>query len=351
MSEHVIIFIQAYNAAETLNRAIESILNQTNNNFTLYVLDNGSLDDTRTVIMNYAGRDNRIIPMIRDKNHLLDTDKTLPLITFIDQIKFQYPSSCYFVNLDADDEYSVDFLEKMIDFVTENNLDIATCGTDWIDEKSGKIIKHKLLEKNIILDGQDFAEQFPIYRNFMVTVWGGVYSLELLQKCDLVWLRNAKYFTDTAFCMEAFRRSKRAGVLAESLHRYYISPKTVSNQFNTDWFQECKYLHNISVEFLLDYGEISKQNQDYLDVLFLILIKYILPRIQGASIDLSEKLKSLNEIFSDDMTRHILRYWDEVGIYSNKDEFLYEIKEWITMQDGWEKEYSTVENIISSMNV
>ena len=351
MTKHIIIYIQAYNAEKTLNRAIDSILRQTYSNFSLYVLDNGSLDTTRTVIMNYAAKDNRIIPITRDTNHLFDKDKILPLFPFIGQILNQYDSSCYFVNLDADDEYSKDFLEKMLNFVSKNNLDIATCGTDWIDVNSGKTINHKVLDDNIILEDQDFAEMFPIYRNFMVTVWGAAYSLRLLQKCDFRWSRNAKYFSDTAFCMEAFRRAKRAGVLAESLHRYYILPKTVSNQFNSDWFQVCKYLHKITTEYLLDYGEISKKNEDYLYVLFLILIKYILPRIQNAEVGLLEKLKCINEIFTDKMTQHILKYWHEVGIYSDKEEFLRDIHEWIKSQDGWEKECSTVEKIASFMNI
>jgi hypothetical protein len=86
-------------------------------------------------------------------------------------------------------------------------------------------------------------------------------------------------------------------------------------------------------EYLLDYGRISKKNEDYLLVLFLILIKYILPRIQHADVDLTEKIKSINEVFSDDMTRQLLDKWDEVGIYSDKREFLHEIHDWIKSQE------------------
>ena len=260
-------------------------------------------------------------------------------------------SNSYFVVLDADDEYSPDFLEKMINFVEENNLEVATCGTEWIDEKTEQTIKKKVLSKNLILEGREFADKFPLYRNYIVTSWGGIYSLELLKRCNFDWYHSAMNFSDTAFCMETFRRAKRAGVLSESLHKYYISPESISYKYNSNWFQACKYLHRISREYLLDYGEISKQNEDYLCVIFLVSIKYIIPRIQQADVNLSEKLKSLYNIFTDDMTRYLLEHWDKVGIYSNKLDFLREIEAWLYSQDDWERFRKTVEEIIRAMYI
>lgn len=345
MDYGIYFFMSAYNSEKTLEYAVESILNQTYSNFDFFLLDNGSTDSTKWIIEKYASSDKRIKPLFNQANQHGVTIKTIETILESDS------NNGFFSTLDADDEYAPDFLEKMLKFVTENNLDVATCGTDWIDKKTGKLIKRKIVDENIILEGQDFAERFPLYRNFMVTVWGAVYSLNTLRKCNFEWSRNVLNFNDTAFCMEAFRRAQRAGVLAASLHKYNILPKTMSNKDNPGWFQACKYLHRISREYLLDYGEINKRNEDYLCILFLILIKYILPRIENADIELKEKLKRLDLIFSDDMTQHVLKSWHEVGIYSDKEEFLHEIMDWITAQDDWEKNRDTVKRIISLMNI
>ena len=347
MGKSILVYIQAYNAEKVVHRAIESILSQTYDNFICWVCDNGSNDKTMEVIKKYALRDRRIIPFFNEKN---DTHTLFK--RFLPMIINNYSSSVdWFCNLDADDEYDPDFFEKIISFVSENQLDVATCGTNWVSEKTQKIIRRKLIDESIILEGREFAEYFPIYRNFMVTIWGAIYSLDLLEKCSFEWSKNAINFGDTAFVMEAFQKSKRAGILAECLHKYNIMPETGSYQFNPDWFKACKYIHKISTDYLLDYGEISKQNQDYLCVLYLILIKYILPRIQSADVNLLEKLKCLDEIFSDKSTQHILKNWHQVGIYSDRGEFLSDILGWIKSQDGWEKECSTVEKIASFMNI
>ncbi|MEL7656457.1 MAG: glycosyltransferase, partial [Bacillota bacterium] len=262
-----------------------------------------------------------------------------------------YGDDCFFCELDADDEYNPDFLEKMLAFITEYNLDVATYGTDWVDDETGKILRRKVPEENIILEGRLFADRFPAYRNFMVTLWGGLFSLKTLRSSDFKWYRTPWSFSDTCFCMESFRKSNRAGVFAESLHKYYIASTTDSNRYNRNWFSSSKKLLEITKEYLLDYGRIDKQNENYLSVILLILIRYILPRIQNAGVELSEKLNCLYEIFNDEMTQHMLKHWSEVGIYSDKGEFLREINDWIISQDGWRKHLSTVEKIIASMNI
>lgn len=342
----IAIVTKAYNSQKTIRRCIESVLRQTYSDFTYYLIDNGSHDETGKIIQEYAKLDKRIVPYSHKDNIKKGILNTCIGYTLDDQ-----GNNSYFCMLDADDEYAPDFLEKMLIFIQENNLEVASCGTDWIDEKTGKIIKHKVIDQTILLEGQNFSEQFPRYRNFIVTVWGAVYSLDLLRKCNFEWYNKAMNFGDTGFCMETFCRAKRAGVLAESLHKYYISPTTVSYQYNPDWFQACKYLDKINREYLLRYGKISEKNKDYLCVLFLVLIKYILPRIQRANVNLSDKLKSLSDIFNDDMTKYTLKHWEKVGIYSDKSEFLHEIEEWIYAQDGWEASRQNVEEIITAMNI
>jgi glycosyltransferase involved in cell wall biosynthesis len=332
-----IIYTPAYNAENTLSRTVESILNQTHTDFLYYLLDNASTDNTCAVINEYAKQDNRIIALhnaINWKgNWILDVIK-------------DHSGSAYVCILDADDEYAPDFLEKMLAFMEKNDLDIAACGTDWIDGQTGKVIKRKVLIESLILEGSGFSKHFPIYRNFMTTVWGVVYSLDIMRKCSFEWPRGA-VFSDTAFVMEAFHTADRAGILAESLHKYYIYPGSSSYKFRPDWFQGCKYLDEISRKYLLAHGPISHDNQKYLYVQLLILVKHILPKIMYADVPLEAKLESIKEIFTDGMTRHMLAHWEAVGIYSSRTEFLNETQQWILKNADSEELRTQAEAILS----
>jgi len=164
----IIIYTPAYNAEKTLRRAVDSILNQTHKEFIYYLLDNASTDGTYEIIKEYAKNDKRIIPLHNEINWVGNG--------ILDIIK-NHENDCYMCELDADDEYTPNFLEKMLFFIKNENLDIAACGSDFVDMQTNKHLGMRLLKKNLILDEEEFDRYFPKYHQFMRTIWGKVYSI------------------------------------------------------------------------------------------------------------------------------------------------------------------------------
>ena len=61
IGDNMIIFnTMAYNAERTIARTIESVLSQTYERFEYYIIDNGSKDNTFSIMSDYARTDNRI---------------------------------------------------------------------------------------------------------------------------------------------------------------------------------------------------------------------------------------------------------------------------------------------------
>ena len=58
-SMHVTVVIPAYDASEFIGPAIESVLGQTHRDFELLVVDDGSSDETGSIVETFAGRDDR----------------------------------------------------------------------------------------------------------------------------------------------------------------------------------------------------------------------------------------------------------------------------------------------------
>jgi len=68
MSEKISVLIPAYNREKFLERAVYSILNQTYQNFEILIFDDGSIDNTRALIVGLVMRDDRIKAIWGDKN-------------------------------------------------------------------------------------------------------------------------------------------------------------------------------------------------------------------------------------------------------------------------------------------
>jgi len=61
----VSVIIPTYNRAHLVGRAIQSVLNQTYQDFELIVVDDGSTDNTDEVIKEFQQKDNRIIYLLK----------------------------------------------------------------------------------------------------------------------------------------------------------------------------------------------------------------------------------------------------------------------------------------------
>lgn len=66
--EPVSVIMPAYNSAAYIAEAIESILAQTYPHFEFIIVDDGSTDDTRAIIQQYARQDARIVPLQMPQN-------------------------------------------------------------------------------------------------------------------------------------------------------------------------------------------------------------------------------------------------------------------------------------------
>jgi glycosyltransferase involved in cell wall biosynthesis len=283
----------AYNAQNTLSRTIESILKQTREDFEYYILDNGSTDDTEKIIIDYAERDKRIKQLHININDI--TNGTLIWSTLI------YATSAkYIVWCDADDEYTPDFLENMVGFVEENQLDFAACGYEKIDGITNEVIKHRALTENLVLYGDLFTEEFIRYRGFAICVWGKLYSIPFLRKKNLIGTeRSYQFCYDSIYAIKAFQNAGRAGIYGKAMYKYYQYPWSISNTTIKDSLTSYRDLWDATKESLEYYGPISKINEDFLYAIHLSIVEEAADKIFMSDLPTDVKLDMFAQIFSD----------------------------------------------------
>jgi glycosyltransferase involved in cell wall biosynthesis len=139
-----------YNREKWVGKAIESVLENTFQDWELIFVDNASTDKTVDVIKKYSEKDKRIrliqLPTYQES-----------AISYCLNIGIKNARGKYYVQLDSDDEYSKYTLEEVADYM-ESHPDIALAVSyyDLIDENSNKItalgvVKHLEYNRNNIL--------------------------------------------------------------------------------------------------------------------------------------------------------------------------------------------------------
>ena len=98
------VLIDNYNYAKFLPECIESVLNQTYQNFEIIIVDDGSKDNSKEIIEEYAKKDNRIKPIFKENGGQASA--------FNEGIKHCNGELICF--LDSDDKFKPNKLEKIL---------------------------------------------------------------------------------------------------------------------------------------------------------------------------------------------------------------------------------------------
>lgn len=128
MKDNVDIILPVYNGEEYLAECLESIRIQSHSYFRVFIINDGSKDNSSTIAEKLCSVDNRFFLINRPNGGLV---KTL-------NYGLTLCSSKYIARMDADDLCHIDRLREQVYFL-ENNLDIHVCGTNALAiDKEGR---------------------------------------------------------------------------------------------------------------------------------------------------------------------------------------------------------------------
>lgn len=142
------ILMPAYNAANDIEKAIKSVLNQTYSDFRLIVVNDGSTDDTLTVLNRFANEE-RIKILTQENTGIAGAY----------ELAFKYLDGDYIMFLDSDDALAPNALEEICETVTHKNPDIVQFGISYFDESW----KHK---KDLVFAQREINEHHQILLNY-----------------------------------------------------------------------------------------------------------------------------------------------------------------------------------------
>lgn len=290
----VVIRTFAFNAERTIERTIQSIMKQTYSNFTWYIINNGSTDSTGDILRKYSREDERL-NIIEYKYNRVDTDFTLGV--FYDILE-KHDDETLFCTIDSDDCYANNFLQEMITFMEENDLEIAACGSYFINDSSQIVEGVRTIEKPIFLEGDNKAELFPEYYQFVRTVWGKLYSFQVLRKCDFSQILKVSYGNDTLFALESFKNAKRIGISNKILHFYFMHNKSVSYTVcDKKRIISPDVIMEQSIKYLSKYGSLTQNNITFLSAVFYNSMKETVELILKSDNSDIEKIHNCYEVF------------------------------------------------------
>lgn len=180
------IIMPAYNSEKYIEEAINSVLAQSYKNWELIVIDDGSLDDTRNIIIEYSQNDFRINLLSNEKNIGVSAARNKGI---------EFAKGEWIAFLDSDDRWTPYKLKKQIETAEKYNAEFIFTGSSYIDEEGKpykgifevpeKVSYKKLRTQNIIscssvlikkkflinnkMEGNDMHEDYAVWLRILRT--------------------------------------------------------------------------------------------------------------------------------------------------------------------------------------
>lgn len=212
MNELISVILPVYNGEKYLEEAIQSILNQTYGNFEFIIINDGSKDNSLSIIKKYKSQDERIIVINRENRGLIST-----LNEGIDKAKGKY-----IARMDQDDISLPQRFEEQLKYMIENDLDI--CGGNYliIDENTENIASSEVPEtvSEILLT---MASNVPFaHPSVMIKK---VFLNDKKLKYGINGYRNAE---DLDLWINMYNKNAKFGNVRERIMKYRVIPTSMS---------------------------------------------------------------------------------------------------------------------------
>ena len=213
------VIVPVYNAEKYISRCVNSILNQTYKDWELFLIDDGSKDDSFKIIQKYAESDKRI-SCFHQENQGAGAARNKGL-------EFVSGNGNYIVFVDSDDYIETSYFER---------LSIHTEDVVFIDvnrrNENGKIVAE---EKLSILSSQNMND---IIRGQMTgkILWGGVRKAV---KYDLIKKNNIYYSThrvgeEAVYSFLLLFYAETIGFIDGAVYNYEVHPDSLSQSIQED---------------------------------------------------------------------------------------------------------------------
>ena len=283
MSAKVSIIVPIYNSAKSLTRCIDSVLLQTEPDWELILVDDGSKDGSSELCRKYASADQRISYFYKEnggvssaRNRGLDLAKG-DFVLFID----------------SDDYIEPNTLERTLGKMSEGNFDCVV----WGFNQNGHIWAPK--EERDFLDINDFKRDFVKYlNNLLCSPCNKLFKRALIKE---KFNENITHAEDFIFFLEYLKNCGNISFIKDALYHYDTSVAgSLTHSFNSSNL----YALELMQKAVLNYYGVEENPAIFRKYVYDVLTQVRLLYKDG-SISLSSKKRILNSWIIDSYFRSL----------------------------------------------
>jgi len=205
----VSIITACYNSENYISETINSVLNQTYQNWELLIVDDCSTDSTRSLIKKFQNTEKRIKLFQLNENSGAAVARNKAI---------KEAKGTFIAFLDSDDSWLPKKLERQLEFMISNNYNLTHTAYELIDHQGNSI-------KKTIVPAKILGYKDMLYSN-KIGCLTAIYNQSKIGKKYMPLLRKRQ---DYALWLKILKTGEKAYGLAEVLSHYRNTESSISN--------------------------------------------------------------------------------------------------------------------------
>lgn len=214
----VSVIIPIYNLGACLKRCLNSILRQTYANLQIIVVDDGSTDDSLSLLKKYAQLDDRIELVCQDNQGVSTARNNGLLIARGEFVMF----------VDGDDWVDADAILKMYSVIISNNLDVVCSGFIFEDVENSRSRVATIKEKCLFVYGEDILRYYLRGIGLWASVWGRLYRKSFLDEYHFSFDPSLSIGEDGLFSLQVMSKANAIGIVKQPFFHILVRPNSAT---------------------------------------------------------------------------------------------------------------------------
>lgn len=239
------IIMSVYNVEKYLEECLASIFNQSYKDFELIIINDGSTDNSLTIINKYLKKYSNIV-YLEQQNKGLSEARNLGL---------SFAKGEYILFIDSDDYIDKEMFKIMIEKIESNKSDMVIIGhTEFYDDVKGNDCEVKLnISDSKSYSGLEVAN-LMLECNIMGVAWNKLYKTEKLKK-DNFYFESGRYTQDWYPIFKHISNLQKISFVNLPLYKYRLRSTSTTSKKNKKRLEDYYY----AITSILNYVEENKE--------------------------------------------------------------------------------------------
>lgn len=231
------VVIPVYNAEKYINKCVESILQQSFENYEVVLVDDGSIDRSMKICKELAKKDDRV-SLIHQKNQGVSAARNKGI---------SMAKGRYIIFVDADDYIRADTLMVLYESCNDCRTDVCFFGYQCV---VGNEVKQTVLPTNFCGEKNPNLLLELIEKNLFGLAWNKVIKRELLTENNLNFDETIRVFEDQDIMMRVWDKASFVSSITDALYFYVASETSAMQGFQSSQSERYFSMHGVNLNKL-----------------------------------------------------------------------------------------------------